>query len=100
MSGGEVDHRGAKCHGRATIQVPLLYRNVQRFRDGFVFKVHRLLYTSTLGLRVIKKNRGQGRVTRRHTKHSRMGVVGTLLDARVRGLGTHDGCSVQKVGYL
>ena len=38
----------------------LLYRNMQRFRGGLVFKAHILLYYSTLGLRVIKKNR-QGR---------------------------------------
>ena len=30
-------------------------RNVQRFRGGLVFKAHRLLCHSTLGLRVIKK---------------------------------------------
>ena len=30
-------------------------RNVKRFRGGLVFKAHRLLYHSTLGLRVIKK---------------------------------------------
>jgi len=35
----------------------LLYRNVQRFPGGLVVKVHRLLYHSTLGLRVIKKTR-------------------------------------------
>ena len=28
---------------------------MQRFRGGLVFKTHRLLYHSTLGLRVIKK---------------------------------------------
>ena len=33
----------------------LLRRNVKRFRGGLVFKAHRLLYHSTLGLRVIKK---------------------------------------------
>ena len=33
-------------------------RNVQRFRGGLVFKAHRLLYHSTLGLRVIKKKVG------------------------------------------
>ena len=33
----------------------LLHRNVQRFQDGLVFKAHRLLYHSTLGLRVKKK---------------------------------------------
>jgi len=31
--------------------------NVKRFRGGLVFKAHRLLYHSTLGLRVIKKRR-------------------------------------------
>jgi len=33
----------------------VLHRNVQRFRGGLVFKDHRLLYHSTLGLRVVKK---------------------------------------------
>ena len=32
-----------------------LDRTVQRFRDGLAFKARRLLYHSTLGLRVIKK---------------------------------------------
>jgi len=32
------------------------FRNVQRFRGGLVFEAQRLLYHSTLGLRVIKKN--------------------------------------------
>ena len=38
-------------------------RNVKRFQGGLVFKAHRLLYHSTLGLRVIKKKnkiRGAG----------------------------------------
>ena len=35
----------------------LLYRNVQRFRGGLVFKAHRLLYHLTLGWRVIKKKK-------------------------------------------
>jgi len=30
---------------------------VQRFRGGLVFKAHRLLYNSTLGLRVIMKEK-------------------------------------------
>ena len=34
-----------------------LSRNVERFRGGLVFKAHRLLYHSTLSLRVIKKKR-------------------------------------------
>jgi len=36
---------------------PLLHRNVKRFRGGLAFKAHRLLYQSTLGLRVIKKKK-------------------------------------------
>ena len=35
----------------------LLRRNVKRFRGGLVFKAHRLVYHSTLGLPVIKKRR-------------------------------------------
>jgi len=35
----------------------LLRRNVKRFRGGLVFKAHRLVYHSTLGLRVIKKKK-------------------------------------------
>jgi len=33
------------------------YRNVKRFRGGLVYEAHRLLYHSTLGLRVIKKKK-------------------------------------------
>jgi len=43
-----------------SIQEQLLYRNVQRFRGGLVFKAHRLLYHSTLGSRVIKKKKKTG----------------------------------------
>jgi len=35
---------------------------VQRFRGGLVFKDHRLLYHSTLGLRVIKKKKKKRRL--------------------------------------
>jgi len=34
--------------------------NVQRFRGGLVFKAHRLVYHSTLGLRVINKKKVEG----------------------------------------
>jgi len=34
-------------------------RNVKRFRGGLVLKAHRLLYHSTLGLRVIKKKKSR-----------------------------------------
>ena len=32
---------------------------VKRFRGGLVFKAHRLVYHSTLGLRVIKKKKNR-----------------------------------------
>ena len=35
----------------------LLYRKVQRFRGGIVFKAHKLFYHSALGLRVIRKQK-------------------------------------------
>ena len=34
-------------------------RDVQRFRGGLVFKAHRVVYDSTLGLKVIKKEEGE-----------------------------------------
>jgi len=44
----------AMWHGIANaFKNKLLRRNVKRFRGGLVFKAHRLLYHSTLGLRVI-----------------------------------------------
>jgi len=46
----------------------------RRFRDGLVFKAHRLLYRSTLGLRVIKKQVSGGA--------DRLGV-GDVLKPRV-----------------
>jgi len=41
------------------VRVPFMYIKtvVKRFRGGLVVKAHRLLYHSTLGLRVIKKRR-------------------------------------------
>ena len=41
--------------GYAGSGAELLRRNVKRFRGGLVFKDHRLVYHSSLGLRVIKK---------------------------------------------
>ena len=38
---------------------------MKRFRDGLVFKAHRLVYHSTLGLRVIKKKRRGAHLVRR-----------------------------------
>ena len=34
-----------------------LRRNVKRFRGGLVFKAHRLVYHSTLGLRVMNRRK-------------------------------------------
>ena len=52
-----------------SIQEQLLHRNVQRFREGSVFKAHRLLYQSTLGSRAIQRKKkkkmlggGEGRI--------------------------------------
>jgi len=42
---------------RTEIEVLNTCRNVKRFRGGLVFKAHRRVYHSTLGLRVIKKKR-------------------------------------------
>ena len=42
------------------IQEQLLRRNAKRFREGLVFKAHRRLHHSTLGLRVIKKKKKDG----------------------------------------
>ena len=39
------------------VQEGLLRRHIQRFRGGLVFKAHRRLYHSTLGLRVIKRQK-------------------------------------------
>ena len=38
-------------------KAPEHQRNVKRFRGGLVFKAHKWLYDSTLGLRVIKKRK-------------------------------------------
>jgi len=48
---------------RALVVNQLLHRNVQRFQGGLVFKAHRLLYHSTLGLGVIKKKEKKRRYT-------------------------------------
>ena len=42
------------CSSRST---PLLGKKLKRFRGGLLFKVHRLFDHSTLGSRVINKNK-------------------------------------------
>jgi len=57
-------------------------RNVKRFREGLVFKAHRILYPSTLGLREIKKRRSASRRCRAnmaHTRHSGLGLPVKVL---------------------
>jgi len=55
---GARQHRGPHPPQlRVSRGPPLLLRNVQRFRGGLVFKAHRLLYHSTLDVRVIKKKK-------------------------------------------
>ena len=54
----------------------LLCRIVKRFRGGLVFKAHRLLYHSTLGLRVIKQKKKQERKGNRGRLRSERGGGG------------------------
>ena len=49
-----------------SIQEQLVSRNVERFRGGLVCKVHRLLYHSTLGARVMQKKRSTHNPLERH----------------------------------
>jgi len=63
------------CHP-ADGREQLLSRNVKRFRGGLVFKAHRLLYHSTLGLKVIKKKKKDGRRERGEERgEERRGLV-------------------------
>ena len=65
--GGVLGPRGAGAHQL------LLHRNVQRFQGRLVFKAHRLLHHSTLGLRVMKKKEhGVGRQAEAGTALTRL----------------------------
>jgi len=55
LAGSAVLQPHHSCEGAAAERGGNNY--VQRFRGGLVFKAHRLLYHSTLGLRVIKKKK-------------------------------------------
>jgi hypothetical protein len=44
-----------------SVEEQLLGRNVERFRGWLVFKAHRLLYHSTLGSRITKRNKSEKR---------------------------------------
>ena len=61
---------------------------MQRFRGGLVFKAHRLLYHTTLGLRVIKKKEKKGvGCTRYVGMFDEILVPDVSLRLRVWGLG-------------
>jgi len=60
-----------------------LRRNVQRFRGGLVFKAHRFLNHSTLGLRVIKKKKKRYHGCR-ESGWSRRGVRASTLALPLR----------------
>ena len=53
-----------------SISEQLFRQNVKRFRGGFVFKAHRLVYHSTLGWRVIKKKKKTTLVKRHATQRT------------------------------
>jgi len=59
-AGGVFYERGTPVHvtrGWAAANLKGNTLNVQRFRGGLVFKAHRPLFHSTLGLRVMNKKR-------------------------------------------
>ena len=60
----------AARHGRS---------HVKRFRDGLVFQAHRLLYHSTLGLRVMKKKKHPHREPQRQVRAGWLGERGARL---------------------
>ena len=51
---------------------------MQVFQDGFVLQAHRLLYHSTLGLRVIKKKRKGGAARITHLRKKTYSIVVNL----------------------
>jgi len=63
-----------------------LRRNVKRFRGGLVFQAHRLVYHSTLGLKVIKK------------KKKDVSFAFFILDKTGTGFGV-SGCGIRVSGF-
>ena len=82
----------------------LLSRNVKRFRGGLVPQAHRLLYYSTLGSRVIKRNRSPPPLTDSAPARERQQVTSPLRsgDDRLRALGHREttGCEPLEVGRV
>ena len=56
---------------------------MNRFRGGLVFKAHRLVYHSTLGLRVIKKKKS---ITQGEMLRFRRSLIGTRPSCQGVGL--------------
>ena len=52
-----LDVERGKVHRVLNLRTTTSQKCVKRFRRGLVFKAHRLLYHSTLGLRVIKEKK-------------------------------------------
>ena len=72
------------CWYRSYDLEQLLSRNVERLRGGLVFKAHGLLYTSTLGLRVITKKKKIGFRILGLVGDRRVEQAANKLDARKR----------------
>ena len=62
--------------------------NVKQFRGGFVFEAHRLLYHSTLSLRVIKK--------RRRRVPDSLGAPGPIHPFRIASCDMYRGTSITR----
>ena len=60
---------------------------MQRFRGGLVFKAHRLVYHSTLGLGVIKKKKRAPSSSRRSTSAAAGGSSLEVLSGCIKDLG-------------
>ena len=61
-SRGRTSNRSVQFSIQAQLlHINVVHINVKRFRGGLVFKAHRLVYHSTLGLRVIKKKKTSSR---------------------------------------
>ena len=77
---------------------------MKRFRGGLVFKTHRLLYYSTLGLRVIKKKKRRLRAA--GCRDQSPGVLDNdfeegLYHFRVSGFGfRNSGCGLRGFGII
>ena len=80
-----------------------LSRNVTRFRGGLEFKAHRLLYHSTLGLRVIKKTKlclsqsGLLNMRRPEVNSLMCGTPPSTFDVKTNSQSDSDGDSIHEI---